>query len=199
MPNIHKKSTHTVQGWLPTLLKANSTAEKWTKNLGQVWPGTGGATCLGSPCACPELLSGHHGALLTQHHWASPGLRSHAMEKGFTSKVQNGTSPERQWRTATEIAATDGSMVRADTGICLKRLQDTPSPTTAHLSYQSRRRVCFGADSLQSGFLTLSGFSKWWTSAWHSWKVFPECKKMGAPKGRAARVSNLPGSTAELW
>lgn len=107
--------------------------QKQTKDLGQAWPCAGGAMGACSPHPCPELL--------TQCHWTSPGLRSHAAVKGLTSKGQNGTYPER-CGTAMEIAATCGPMVRADTRICLKRLQDTSksnqcSPATSS-SYQSR-------------------------------------------------------------
>lgn len=55
-------------GWLPMLLKAVVAAEKQTTDLGQAWPGSGGAMDPHSPCACPELLSRHSRVVLSQNH-----------------------------------------------------------------------------------------------------------------------------------
>lgn len=54
-------------GWLPMLLKAVVAAEKQTTDLGQAWPGSGGAMDPHSPCACPELLSRHGRIVLSQN------------------------------------------------------------------------------------------------------------------------------------
>jgi len=168
-------------------------ADKWTKNLEQAWPGAGGATD-------PRILRGWMSISVTEclQGWGATWQRKDSPPKGKTVHAQRDSEPQ-VWRLLPEVGL-QSELTHASVWRCYKTPQVQPQLISHQPVILKQDRSLFGSCQ-SSGRLsnTFGGFSKRWTSAWPSWKVLPECEKMGGLKGRAATVSNLPGSTTELW